>query len=290
MGLGLLQLLQQQADGLVLQREHRRGDDVPQRLIRHAAAHIEVLLVDGAQNMVDGAVVDQQPGVLGLGEQRGYLLLAGGDGQRRQIHPVDQDVLGLLLGKADGVFQQLALVPVDAALLLHLVHQHQQLLLGHLAFAAEAENLVQQLFPQGEQQIQGHQHPDEHPQDGGGQHGAPLRAVLGDALGGYLAEDQHHHRHHHRGDGGARVAVVPHEQHRADGRGSDVDDVVADEDGGQQPVVLLQQLQGQRRVAAPLLRQRFQARGIGGGKGRLRGRKIGGQQQADRHHDDTSRS
>ena len=34
---------------------------------------------------------------------------------------------------------------------------------------------------------------------------------------------------------------MPHEQHRADGRGGDVDDVVADEDGGQQPVVLLQQ-------------------------------------------------
>ena len=239
MGLGLLELFQQQTDGLVLQREYRRRDDGGQGLLRHAAAHIEVLLMDGAQNVVDGILIDQQAGVFGLGEQRRHLLLAGGDGQGRQIHPVDQDILGLLLGKADGVFQQLALVPVDAAVLLHLVHQHQQLLLGHFAVAVEAEHLGQQLLPQGEQQVQGHQHPDQHLQDGRGQHGAFLGAVLGNALGGDLAEDQHHHRHHHGGDGGTRVAVVLHEQHRADGGGGDVDDVVADEDGGQQPVILL---------------------------------------------------
>ena len=79
----------QKKDGLVLQCKQRRGDDVPQRLVRHAAAHIEFLPVDGTKNVVDGILVDQQPGVFGLGKQRRHLLLAGGDGQRRQIHPGD---------------------------------------------------------------------------------------------------------------------------------------------------------------------------------------------------------
>ena len=241
-----------------------------------------------AQNMVDGILIDQQPGILGLGEQRRHLLLAGGDGQRRQIHPVNEDVLRLLLGKADGVFQQLALVPVDATVLLHLVHQHQQFLLGHFAVGVQAEHLGQQLLPQGEQQVQGHQHPNQHPQNGSRQHGAFFRAVLGNALGGYLAENQHDHRHHHGGDGSARVAVVSDEQHRADRGGGDVDDVVADENGGQQPVILLQQLQRKRRVAAALFRQRPQSGGVGGGKGRFRGRTIGGKRQTYRHDNDTS--
>ena len=260
-----------------------------QRLLRHAAAHVEVLAVDGAQDMVDGPLIHQQAGVFRSGEQLCRLLFRSGDGQRRQIHPMDEDVLRRLLGKADGVFQQLALVAVDTALLLHLVHQQQQLLLGHFAVAVQPEHAAQQLLPQGEHRVQRRQHPDEHLQNGCRQRGAFLRAVLGDALGGDLAEDQHHHRHHHGGDGGSRFPVVPHEQHGTDGRSGDVDNIVADKDGGQQPVVLLQQAARQRRVPAALLRHSPQARGVGGGKGRLRGRKIGGQRQAYRHHDDTGR-
>ena len=69
---------------------------------------------------------------------------------------MDEDVLRLLLGKADGVLQQVALVLVDAALLLHLVHQHQQLLRGHFVIPIQMKHPGQQLFPQGKQRVQRH--------------------------------------------------------------------------------------------------------------------------------------
>ena len=201
---------------------------------------------------------------------------------------MDEDVLCLLLGKFDGVAQQLALAPVDTAALLHLVHEHQQLLLRHFALTVQAEDLRQQLFPEGEEQIERQQHPDENPQDGRGEHGKALRAVLGDAFGRDLAEDQHHHCDDHGGDRRARVAVMAHKEHRADGGRRNIDDVVANQDGREQPVILLQQLAREGGVGIALFSKGFEPRGAGGGKRGLRGGKVGGEQQAHRHNNDTS--
>lgn len=105
--------------------------------------------------MVDGILVDQQAGILGIGEQRGSLLSARRDRQRREVHAMDQDVLCLLLGKFDGVAQQLTLAFVDAAALLDLVDEHQQLLLRHFAFAVQAERLRQKLFQREKSRLSG---------------------------------------------------------------------------------------------------------------------------------------
>ena len=61
MRLSLLELFQKQADGFHLQRVDRRQDDIPQRPVRDAAADIEVLLVDGAENVVNGVLIDEKP-------------------------------------------------------------------------------------------------------------------------------------------------------------------------------------------------------------------------------------
>ena len=60
MGLGLLKLFEQQTDGFHLQRIHRRQNDLPERLVRHAAADIKVLLMNGAENIIDRILIDQK--------------------------------------------------------------------------------------------------------------------------------------------------------------------------------------------------------------------------------------
>ena len=97
--------------------------------------------MDGAEDMVNGILIDEQTGILSIGEQRSSLLPARRDRQRREVYAVDENVLCLLLGKFDGVAQQLALAFVDAAALLDLIDEHQQLLLRHFALAVQAECL-----------------------------------------------------------------------------------------------------------------------------------------------------
>ena len=78
---------------------------------------------------------------------------------------MDQDVLCLLLGKFDGVAQQLALAFVDAAALLDLVDEHQQLLLRHFALRVQAEHLCQQLLPERKQKIERRENVKKHLQN-----------------------------------------------------------------------------------------------------------------------------
>ena len=230
--LGLLELFEQLADGLHLQRVDRREQDLAQGLIRDAAADVEVLLVDGAEDVVDGILIDEKPRIFRLGEQRGDLFLRRGDGEGGEVGAVDQDILRALLGEVDGVFEQLALAFIDAAVLLHLVDEHEQLLLRHFIVGAEAEDLRQQLFPEGEDGVERREDPDEDLQDRRGEHGPGLRAVLGDAFGRDLTEDQHHDGDDHGGDRRADVAIVLDKEHGADGGCGDIHDVVADQDGG----------------------------------------------------------
>ena len=100
--------------------------------------------------------------------------------------------------------------------------------------------------------------------------------VLGQALGCDLSEDEHHHRR--PGGRGGRSQLRPQKadhQHGGDGGHGDVDDVVADEDGGKKRVVALGKTAGQLGPPVPLVRQAPQAGAAGGGKGRLGGGKIG---------------
>ena len=188
--------------------------------------------MDGAEDVVDRILIDEKPRIFCLGEQRGDLFLCRRDGEGGKVGAVDQDILRALLGEVDGVFEQLALALVNAAVLLHLVDEHEQLLLRHFIVGAEAEDLRQQLLPEGEDGVERREDPDEDLQHRRGEHGAGLCAVLGDAFGRDLAEDQHHNGDDHGGDRRTGVAVMFDKEHGADGGRGDVHDVVADEDGG----------------------------------------------------------
>src|SRR5699024_9746610 len=89
------------------------------------------------------------------------------------------------------------------------------------------------------------------------------------------AEDQHHNGHHNGGKGGANVSKVAHKEQRADGGGGDVHNVVADEDGGEDPVIVLSQLQRGCGTAAALFGSGLEAGFIEGGKGGFGGGEVG---------------
>ena len=89
-------------------------------------------------------------------------------------------------------------------------------------------------------------------QKGGREHGKALGAVLGDGLGGDLTEDQHDDRDGGGGDQGAVVVgeglilgvhAQGDDEHRGDGGQKDVDQIVTDQDGGDQAVVVLAQFE-----------------------------------------------
>ena len=143
----------------------------------------------------------------------------------------------------------------------------------------------EQLLPQAEQEVQRGEHRHEQPQQGGGEHGERLGGFLGQALGGDLAEDEHHHGEH---DGGHRRAVrladELDEQQGGQGGGHVVDDVVADEDGGEQLVVILGQGQGLFRLFVAVVSAALQADAVEGGEGRLRGGKVAGHGHHQHQH------
>ena len=158
-----------------------------------------------------------------------------------------------------GVAQQLALVFVNAAVLLHILHEKKQFLVGHFGVVVRLEEAGNQLFPLGKEKIQRGQHPDPEPDKGRTEHGKALRRVLCNAFGGDLAKDQDNDRDHNGGNGRADVAVKSDEQKCADGRHHDIDDIVADQDGGDQLVIIFGQLERQRCPLVSVVRQHLEA-------------------------------
>ena len=263
-GLIGLKVAEQVVDALALMDEQGRGDELIQGLIGEALGGEHVLGVDDADDLINAVLVDQQAGEAGLLKELTDLLHGGLHIEALQVYAVGEDILGLQLGEVDGVTEQVALLGVDGALLLDLLHQHEQLLLGHLGVGLDAEDLGHQLGPQGEQGAEGNEDPDEELHEGGREHGKTLGAVLGHGFGGDLAEDQNHH-----GDGGggdqSAVAVGKglilavyaqgDDEHGGDGGQQDVDQVVADEDGGEQAVVVFAEAEGQGSTLVALLHE-----------------------------------
>ena len=241
------------------------------------AGGVEVLFVDDADDIVNAVVINRQTGVAALYKQGGRLLHGEVVLHRNQVHTGGEDLGDLQVVELDGVADEIALVLVQTALVLGLVHHAHQLFFGDAVLTAVTEHQGQQALPLGEQEVgRGEKHHQD-PQQGGGQHGNGLGVFLGQALGGDLAENQDHHREHCGGHRGTPDIVDElDKQHRADGGGHVVDNVVADEDGGEELVVVLRQVQGALGPPVTVVRLVFQADAVKRGKGRLCGGKIGG--------------
>ena len=101
----------------------------------------------------------------------------------------------------------------------------------------------------GEWREQPHQ-PAEHRRGAAG-HALGMRH--GDGLGQDFGQDHHHHGHRGGGIDDACLAVEAHEDGRGQARCGDVHEVVANKDGGEHPLRLVQQLLGLARAPVALL-------------------------------------
>ena len=95
---------------------------------------------------------------------------------------------------------------------------------------------------------------DQQIDKGSAEHGKFLGEILGNALGGDLAEDQHQNGDRHRGIGGADIAVKLYEQQGGDRGHGDVHNVVADQNGGNELVVIVCQTGGKLCPAVAAVR------------------------------------
>ena len=276
-GLVLLEDAQQLGDLGVSGGVKDRRFQIGQVRLAAIAGGIEVLLMDDADDVVNAVVINRQTGVAALHKQGGRLLHGCVVLHRYQVHPGSENLGHLQIVKLDGIADEIALVLVQTALVLRLVHHAHQFFFGNTVLSAVAEHQGQQALPLGKQEVKRSKEQYEHPQERGRKHGKGLRVFLGQALGGNLAENQDHdgeHRGGHRGT--PHIVDELDKKHRADGGGHVVDDVVADEDGRQKLVIVLRQVQGALGSPVPVVRPVFQADAVERGKGRLGGGKIGG--------------
>ena len=102
---------------------------------------------------------------------------------RGHLDPGGQDLHDRQVVEFDSGPDEFALVLVDRAPALDLVHDGQQFLIGHGGILPGWEKPVQQLFPLREQSVErGEQH-RQHPQGGGQRQGDRLRILLSQAFG-----------------------------------------------------------------------------------------------------------
>ncbi len=247
---------------------------------------IKILFVQDAADAVDGLVIYRKARQAVFLEHGGDVVHRFAIFHRNDVHPRGEDVAGGLIVQLDGGADQLPLLFVDGTAALHLIHDGDQFFFRYAAAVFVPDQAGQQFFPLAEEGVHRCQHYAQRFQDWGGQHGEAVGALFGEAFGGDFTEYQHHHRHHDGRQGHSRVSEVSGEQDRRQRSGGDIDDVVADEDGGEQAVVILTELQ--RALRPPVSRggHIFDTDAVEAGKSGLRCGKVTGQQDQERENQD----
>ena len=249
---------------------------------------VEVLFMYHANDVVDGIMIDGQAGITGFRKGLGQLFQRDVVLHGHHVHAGGQDLFHLHVVELNGAADELALAVGQLAVIFGLAHHGHELTLGDGIFLTAVDELAQQLFPLGKQPGQRGKEEHQQVEHRGHCRGNGLRHLLGQALGRYLAKDQHHDGEHHGGD--CRAPLLPQhlgKQDGADGSGGNVDDIVADEDGGEQLVVFFRHGQhpGGGRVA--VLRAAFQTDLVQGRECGLGGGEKGGEchQDHQRHQE-----
>ena len=228
-------------------------------------------------DVIDGAMVDGQAGIAGFCKGAGQFFQRDIVFHRDHIHAWGKDLFHLHIVKLDGAADELALPVGQFAVAFGLADHGHQLTLGDGVFLAAVDEVVQQLLPLAEQPCQRGEQGHEQIQEGRHRRSDGLRHLFGDALGADLAEDQHHNGQHDSGDRCAPLLAQSFgKEHRCNGSCTNVDDIVADEDGGEQLVVLFRHGQHTGRRLVAVLGTAFQTDLIQGRKCGLRGGEKGG--------------
>ena len=249
---------------------------------------IEVLLMDHADDVVDGAVIDRQTGIAGIGEGLRQLLEGSLVGDGNDIDTGRQNFLDFHIVELDGTPDELALTVGQLAVALGLAHHRDEFTFGDGVALTAVNEMAQQLFPLAEQPSQGSEQHHQEVQDGRNKGRDLFGHLLRKAFGSYLTEDQDNDGQHDGGDRCAPFRAEPFgEQDGADRCGRDVHDVVADQDRGEQLIVLLGHCQHTSSGSVAIVGTAFQAYLVQGRKCGLGGGEKGGEshQNHQRHQE-----
>ena len=198
-----------------------------------------------------------------------------------------EDFLDAHIVEFDGGLDQVPFVAVDGAARLDFVHHDLELrfrdALGRLlAGDAAAQGLLQLV----EEEVDRRKDAGQEKQGRAGPQKNLFGEFLGEALRRDFAENQDDDRRDDGRHGHAFGAHELDEDHRGDGRGSDVDDVVAHEDRREDGIEVVQQLQAQLGPGVPFAGHVFEADLVHARKGRFGRRKEGRTAQQREQGDD----
>ena len=207
-------------------------------------------------------------------------------GEFENLWEVVAYLLHLHIVELDGRPDELALMVLQTALALGLLHHGQKLLLRDALVLHGMAETDHQLVEQPEEEVQG-RHKDQADLHAACRlHTVFLRLVLGQGLGGDLSEDQDDDRQDDGGDQRTVDFEEAGEEDGAQGGRRQVHDVVGDEDAGEELVILLQQFQGLLGLGIPVIGLVFQPDLVHRGKSGLRGGTPGGEGHQDEQDQD----
>ena len=221
--------------------------------------------IQETDDIVHAAGIDRQAGIRRIVDDAHDIVPVVVDVDGDHVHAGSHGLTRADVGKVECGAQQLAAVLVEHVLVLGRLDDRLQLLRGSLLGVTVAGVAAQGARDEVHE-------PDDEPDDGvenDRQRADDIRVaqsdavgvLLGDDLRHRLAEDDDQQRQH---DGGHPRPLLAREQdddHGAERRRRDVDEVVADEDGAEGAVKMVEDADGGLRAAAAVLGGVFRAAG-----------------------------
>ena len=161
--------------------------------------------------------------------------------------------------------------------------------MGHFFAVIRFEEAGNKLFPLGKEKVQRCQNPNPEADKRRAEQSKAFRGILCNALRRNLTKNQNNDCYNGRRNRRTNIAVKVDEQKRADGRYHDIHNIVANQDGGNQLVIVFGQPERQCCPLVSVVCQHLEAGLIQGRERRFRGAEIGGHGNADHHGESISK-
>ena len=110
--------------------------------------------------------------------------------------------------------------------------------MGHFCIVIRLEEAGNQLLPLGKEEIQRRQNQNPKADKRSTEQSETFRGILCNTFRGDLTKNQNNDRYDDRRNCRANIAIKPYKQKCADGCHHDIHDIVADQDGGDQLVIV----------------------------------------------------
>ena len=231
----------------------------------------QILHVDDADHVLRLVLEDRHPGEVMPSEDIDQLVVGCRDGNLRHVDAGNHNFPRDRVLQIDHIVDHVLFIPFDDAVLLGGIHQRAELGLGHGRLrvridAEETDHAPSHLLHDEDHRCE-QTHQNEN--DAAEGEGKPLRVDGSEILRGDLAENDHEHGENSgRGrDGGVSEKT---DCQRGGKRGRrDIDDVVADQDGGEHLRAVVRDAENGFGPPVSLLGQRLHPDAVDGGEGGL---------------------